>query len=65
MLKTFQSFIYSNFSFLEKSKLLVAVSGGLDSMVLVYLCQKLDLNFSLAHCNYKLREIESNYDEDC
>jgi tRNA(Ile)-lysidine synthase len=64
MLKTFQSFIYSNFSFLEKSKLLVAVSGGLDSMVLVYLCQKLDLNFSLAHCNYKLREIESNYDED-
>ena len=63
MLKTFQSFIYSNFSFLEKSKLLVAVSGGLDSMVLVYLCQKLDLNFSLAHCNYKLREIESNYDE--
>ena len=64
MLKTFQSFIHSNFSFLEKSKLLVAVSGGLDSMVLVYLCQKLDLNFSLAHCNYKLREIESNYDED-
>ena len=64
MLKTFQSFIYSNFSFLEKSKLLVAVSGGLDSMVLVYLCQKLNLNFSLAHCNYKLREIESNYDED-
>jgi tRNA(Ile)-lysidine synthase len=64
MLKTFQSFIYSNFSFLENSKLLVAVSGGLDSMVLVYLCQKLDLNFSLAHCNYKLREIESNYDED-
>lgn len=63
MLKTFQSFIHSNFSFLEKSKLLVAVSGGLDSMVLVYLCQKLDLNFSLAHCNYKLREIESNYDE--
>ena len=64
MLKTFQSFIHSNFYFLEKSKLLVAVSGGLDSMVLVYLCQKLDLNFSLAHCNYKLREIESNYDED-
>ena len=64
MLNTFQTHFHSNFSFLEESHLLVAVSGGLDSMVLVHLCNKLDLNFSLAHCNYKLRGIESNSDED-
>ncbi len=64
MLKTFQNLLQAKFSFLNESHLLVAVSGGLDSMVLVDLCKKLDLNISLAHCNFKLRGIESNGDED-
>ena len=63
MLKTFQNLLQAKFSFLNESHLLVAVSGGLDSMVLVDLCKKLDLNISLAHCNFKLRENESNLDE--
>lgn len=47
-----------------KSKLLVSVSGGVDSMVLCDLLLKLNLNFSIAHVNYKLRGKESDYDEN-
>ena len=45
-----------NFS---KKKLLVAVSGGVDSMVLCHLLNKLNLNFSIAHVNYNLRGNDS------
>ena len=64
MLKTFQSLLQGKLSFLEESSLLVAVSGGLDSMVLVDLCKKTGLNISLAHCNFKMRGLESNKDVD-
>ena len=47
-----------------KQKLLVSVSGGLDSMVLCDLLLKSDLDFSIAHVNYKLREKESDFDEN-
>ena len=47
-----------------KPKLLVSVSGGLDSMVLCDLLLKLNLNFSIAHVNYKLRIEESDFDEN-
>ena len=64
MLKTFQSLLKAKFSFLKESHLLVAVSGGLDSMVLVDLCKKSGLKSSLAHCNFKLRGAESDGDAD-
>ena len=47
-----------------KQKLLVSVSGGLDSMVLCDLLLKSDLDFSIAHVNYKLRNKESDFDEN-
>ena len=47
-----------------KQKLLVSVSGGLDSMVLCDLLLKLNLDFSIAHVNYKLRIQESDFDEN-
>ena len=55
MLKLFQSLLQTKFSFLKEAPVLVAVSGGLDSMVLVDLCNQSGLNSSLAHCNFKLR----------
>ena len=46
------------------NKYLLAVSGGIDSMVLARLCQLSGLNFELAHCNFKLRGAESDADAD-
>lgn len=42
---------------------LLAVSGGIDSVVLVYLFAQSKLPFGIAHCNFGLRGEESNGDE--
>ena len=49
---------------LKQSKFLIALSGGVDSMVLADLFNKNKLDFSIAHCNFKLRSKESDDDED-
>lgn len=64
MIKTFQNHIDSKLSFLKNSKLLLAISGGIDSVVLTHLCYKTGLNIALAHCNFNLRGKESDADED-
>ena len=55
--------INQNLPFLKGKKLLVAISGGIDSIVLTHILHKLDFNISLAHCNFSLRGKESNKDE--
>jgi tRNA(Ile)-lysidine synthase len=64
MIKTFQDHIDSKLPFLRSSKLLLAISGGIDSVVLTHLCYKMGLNIALAHCNFNLRGKESDADED-
>lgn len=64
MLEQFKSHIDKNLTFLNESKLLIAISGGLDSVVLAHLCKVLDINFALAHCNFNLRGDESDDDEN-
>lgn len=64
MEKAFKNFIKSDFPFLSTGKLLVAVSGGVDSVVLAHLCKNAKLNFSIAHCNFNLRGEESDGDEN-
>ncbi len=54
--------LQENFSFLEDKKLLLAVSGGLDSMVLLQLFKQLHFEIGVAHCNFKLRDKESDAD---
>ena len=56
--------INSKFSFLNDKNLLVAISGGIDSVVLTHLLHKLKFTISLAHCNFSLRGKESNEDEE-
>ena len=46
------------------SKILSAVSGGIDSMVMLHLLHSADINTVAAHCNFGLRGDESNLDED-
>jgi tRNA(Ile)-lysidine synthase len=64
VLEKIQNHIKSRFPFLENSKLLIAISGGMDSVVLTHLCHKMKLNFALVHCNFNLRGEESDADED-
>ena len=47
----------------KDSSFLIAVSGGVDSMVLASLFKTHNLKFSVAHCNFKLRADESDADE--
>ncbi|MGL2965962.1 tRNA lysidine(34) synthetase TilS [Flavobacterium sp. XGLA_31] len=63
MLTKFQNHLSTNFPFLKEGRLLLAVSGGVDSMVLLYLCHQLQLPFAVAHCNFQLRGDESDGDE--
>lgn len=51
-------------AYTASKKWLVAASGGLDSMVLIDLCRRFELNFEVAHVNYRLRAAESQRDED-
>lgn len=64
MLERFHKHITIHFPSLLKTPFLLACSGGVDSVVLAYLCSALELDFSLAHCNFKLRGTESDKDEE-
>ena len=63
MLAQFSQHINSHFSFLKDKKLLIAISAGIDSVVLSHLLHSLKFNISLAHCNFQLRGKESDKDE--
>lgn len=63
MLQKFKKHITKEFPFLKDTKLLIAISGGVDSVVLFHLLHKLNYDVSLAHCNFKLRGKESDLDE--
>ncbi|HSP12396.1 MAG TPA: ATP-binding protein, partial [Salegentibacter sp.] len=63
MEKTFKNLIKSDFPFLSNSRILLAVSGGLDSVILTYLSHVAKLDFAIAHCNFNLRGKESDADE--
>jgi len=63
MLERFKQHIQTNFPYLQNSKILVGISGGLDSVVLTHFLYKLKFAMALAHVNYQLRAEESNLDE--
>lgn len=63
MLKKVALHIDEALPFLNKASLLIAVSSGLDSVVLSHILHRLDHNIAIAHCNFNLRGIESDLDE--
>ncbi|AHW60529.1 tRNA(Ile)-lysidine synthase [Draconibacterium orientale] len=44
-------------------KILLAISGGIDSMVLLHLFERSEFEYGIAHCNFRLRGDESDGDE--
>ncbi|TDB68195.1 tRNA lysidine(34) synthetase TilS [Arundinibacter roseus] len=63
MLNDFLTFINSQKLELHAAPTLLAISGGVDSVVLATLFKEANLPFILAHCNYGLRGKESDDDE--
>ncbi|MNQ47310.1 tRNA(Ile)-lysidine synthase [compost metagenome] len=64
MFLKFQNHIVSRFPFLVEKKLFLAVSGGLDSMVLLHLLSQLPYEIAVLHCNFQLRGLESFGDQE-
>jgi len=64
MLKEFEQYIQQNELCAKTDEILLAVSGGADSVALLHLFHKAGYSIALAHCNFNLRGKESDGDED-
>lgn len=64
MLLKFKKNLSENFPFITSQKTLLAVSGGLDSMILADLFLKSNIHFAIVHCNFKLRDAASDLDQN-
>lgn len=63
MLDQLLNYISSQKLFQPEQRILLAVSGGIDSMALMHLFLQTDFNFAIAHCNFRLRDGESDKDQ--
>ncbi|MBP9789459.1 MAG: tRNA lysidine(34) synthetase TilS [Bacteroidia bacterium] len=64
LLTNFNNFILTKDLLKKDQSVLVAVSGGLDSIVLCRLFKESKIDFAIAHCNFKLRGKESDGDQE-
>src|SRR5206468_3086561 len=64
MLQNFCQFITDHKLFTLEDKIILAVSGGLDSGCMAGLFHEAKYNFAIAHCNFGLRGDESDEDEE-
>ena len=62
LLKMFEKYVERHELFSHEDKILLAVSGGVDSMVMLSVFVRLGYNIGVAHCNFGLRGEESDAD---
>lgn len=63
MIARFKSFVEKNSLFVKTDRILLAISGGIDSIVMTHLFHKTGFSFGIAHCNFALRGKESDAEE--
>ena len=63
ILENTKNFIAKHNLFPKNETVLIATSGGVDSVVLCNILYTLGYKFAIAHCNFKLREAASDADE--
>lgn len=63
MLERFKKYIEDNNLVNKGDRILLAVSGGIDSMVMTHLFLQTGYEVGIAHCNFSLRAEESDMDE--
>lgn len=63
LIEKFQEYVARHELFTRQDKILLTVSGGVDSMVLMSLCVNSGYTVGIAHCNFSLRGRESDEDE--
>ncbi|MFW0715815.1 tRNA lysidine(34) synthetase TilS [Pedobacter sp. N23S346] len=63
-LSQFQDFIKKNELFTSGNRILLAVSGGKDSVLMMLLFKTLGVDIGVAHCNFGLRADEAQRDEN-
>lgn len=63
MIERFKSFIEEHDLFSGSDRILLAVSGGIDSIVMLELFLRTGYNIGVAHCNFTLRGEDSDADE--
>lgn len=59
----FQIFIDSNKLCNKSDRILLGISGGIDSICMFHLFRQLEFPIGIAHCNFQLRDDESEQDE--
>ncbi len=63
LLDVFLKYVKEQELFDQEDKILLAVSGGVDSMVMMNIFARSEFKFGVAHCNFQLRGEESDEDE--
>ena len=61
--EAFERYVAGNDLFTRDDRILLTVSGGVDSMVMLALAARSGYRVGVAHCNFQLRGTESDEDE--
>jgi tRNA(Ile)-lysidine synthase len=63
IIKKVDSYLNEHFSGVENISAILGVSGGPDSMSLLYIFSKISIDLTVVHCNYQLRGNDSDQDQ--